>query len=76
VPEKGGWAGWSGSQGKIQIKLEFEFQGFWNLARLGKILQGDLEGIWRWEFFQNSSWFLTDLKKYNMPCHECNLRPY
>jgi hypothetical protein len=56
--------------------LEFEFQGFWNLARLGKILQGDLEGIWRWEFFQNSSWFLTDLKKYNMPCHECNLRPY
>jgi hypothetical protein len=49
--ERGGRAGWAGSRGKIQIKFEFKFQGFCNLARHGKILQGDLEGIWTWDFF-------------------------
>jgi hypothetical protein len=33
---------------------------FWNLARLGENLQGDLGGIWRWGFFLNSSRLLKD----------------
>jgi hypothetical protein len=44
-----------------------------NLARLGKILQGDLEGIWTHGFFLNSSRPLKDFRK-NIRCHAmpCN----
>jgi hypothetical protein len=45
------------------------FKDFLNLARLGKILQGDLEGIWTHGFFLNSSGLSRILEKYNMPCH-------
>jgi hypothetical protein len=53
-----GLLGWI--RGENSNKLEFEFQGFWNLARFEKILQGDLEGIRTWDFFVNSSRFLKD----------------
>jgi hypothetical protein len=36
------------------------FKDFRNLIELGEILQGDLEGIWTWRFFLNSSWLLKD----------------
>jgi hypothetical protein len=40
--------------------LILNFKGFGILARLGEILQGDLEGIWTLEFFLNSSRLLND----------------
>jgi hypothetical protein len=49
--------------------------GFLNLLRLWKFVQGDLGGILTQGLFLNSSRVLKDFRKYNMPCHECNLRP-
>jgi hypothetical protein len=49
--------------------------GFLNLPRLWKFAQGDLGGILTQGLFLNSSRILKDFIKYNMPCHECNLRP-
>jgi hypothetical protein len=55
------WADWGGSQGKIQVEFDFfNFNGFQNLACVSEILQGDLEGIWTWVFFLNSSMDLND----------------
>jgi hypothetical protein len=41
------------------------------LLRLWKIAQGDLGGIWTWEFFLNYSRLLKDFRKiqYAMPCN-------
>jgi hypothetical protein len=39
------------------------FKHFLNLARLGKILQGDLGGILSWGFFLNFSRLLKDFRK-------------
>jgi hypothetical protein len=49
--------------------------GFLNLPRLWKFAQADLEGILTQGLFLNSSRILKDVRKYNMSCHECNLRP-
>jgi hypothetical protein len=45
------------------------FKDFWNLIELGENLQGDLEGIWTWGFFINSSMLLKAFYKiqYAMP---------
>jgi hypothetical protein len=74
-----GEVGWSEGVGPAEPDPRRRFKGknrflnfkdFLNLARLGKILQGDLGGILIWGFFLNSSRLLKDFrKKYNMPCH-------
>jgi hypothetical protein len=55
------------------ISSEFKLD-FWILPRLLKIAQRDLGGIWTWDFFLNSSRFLKDFEKYNMPCHAMHPR--
>jgi hypothetical protein len=45
---------------RFKQNLILNFKGFGILARLGEILQGDLEGIWTLEFFLNSSRLLND----------------
>jgi hypothetical protein len=47
------------------------FKGLGNLARLGEIVQGDLDGIWTWNFFLNSSTLRKDFLK-NTICHAMN----
>jgi hypothetical protein len=54
--------GWSGrTLGRIPMEVWFlNFKDFQNLVKLGEILQGDLEGIWTWGIFLNSSSLLKD----------------
>jgi hypothetical protein len=55
-------ASWAGSCEKIQRKKYWFLNLKWIriLARIWEILQGDLEGIWTWGFFLNSSRLLKD----------------
>jgi hypothetical protein len=45
---------------KISFPIKIEFL---NLPRLWKFVEGDLGGILRWGFFQNSSRLLKDFRK-------------
>jgi hypothetical protein len=56
------WADWAKNKGEFKIRFDFQISmDFWNLARLWEVLKGDLEGIWIWGFWLNSSRLLKDL---------------
>jgi hypothetical protein len=50
------------AENKEKINSELKI-GFLNLPRLWKFVEGDLGGIMRWGFFQNSSRLLQDFRK-------------
>jgi hypothetical protein len=56
------WTGMAGPDYRRDSnrKSIFEYQLNLDLARLGENLRGDLEGIWTWGFFLNSSRLLKD----------------
>jgi hypothetical protein len=68
IGQLAGWADWAESQERIPFGIKI---GFLNLARLRNFIQGDLGGILMWEFFQNSSRILKDVRKiqHAMPCN-------
>jgi hypothetical protein len=57
-------------------KYIFEFQGFLELGKTLRIFRGRFRRNLDMGIFLISSRFLKDFfRKYNMPFHECNLRP-
>jgi hypothetical protein len=56
------WVGRIGPQEVFRWKLIFEFQLNSNF-NIVEFLQGDLEGVWTWEFFLNSFGLLKELYK-------------
>jgi hypothetical protein len=81
--EKGGPVGLAGLRGRVgwlaagpigpNVKEKNFPNKIWflNIARLWKIVEGDLGGILTWGFFLNSSRLLKDFRKilYAMPCN-------
>jgi hypothetical protein len=54
------WVGQTGPQEEFGCKLIFEFQLNLDFDKIVEFLQGDIEGVWTWEFFLNSFGLLKE----------------